>query len=98
MIGVVLEDENGKMLSEEVCDATSLVSQTNDARFTCLRFVDPYGDTVFNRLQMPALLEDLRVLRQNAGSDQHENMLGQIETLVQRGQARIHTYIRFMGD
>ena len=47
MIGVVLEDENGKRLSEEVCAATSLVSQPNDARFICLRFIDPYGGHSF---------------------------------------------------
>ena len=98
MIAVVLQDENGKMLSEQVCVATNLVSHIHDTRFACLRFVDPYGDTVFNRLQMAALLEDLRVLRQNPENDKHENTLEQIERLVQRGQVEPHIYIRFMGD
>ena len=98
MIEVMLQDEDGKALSEEVCVETNLVSQVNDARFTCLRFVDPYGDTVFNRLQMTALLEDLRALRQNPDNSQHEGVLGEIETLVRRGQATVHTYIKFIGD
>jgi hypothetical protein len=98
MIAVVLQDENGKMLSEQVCIATNVLSHVHDTRFTCLRFVDPYGDTIFNRLQMTALLDDLHVLRQNPGNDQHENILSQIETLVQRGQSEPHIYIKFIGD
>jgi hypothetical protein len=29
----------------------------------CLRFVDAYGETVFDRLQMPVLNEELKALR-----------------------------------
>jgi hypothetical protein len=42
---------------------------------------------------MAALLEDLRVLRGYLQSDQHENTIVQIERLVQRGQAEVHTYM-----
>jgi hypothetical protein len=28
----------------------------------CLRFIDPYGDTVFNRLQIPVLQDELQML------------------------------------
>src|ERR1043165_605252 len=29
---------------------------------TCLRFIDPYGNTVFNGLQMPVLLAEFQTL------------------------------------
>jgi hypothetical protein len=31
----------------------------DDAHFVSLRFIDPYGDTLFNRLQVPVVLEEL---------------------------------------
>lgn len=98
MITVVIQDENGNMISEQVGAPTNLLSQTDDTRFTCLRFVDPYGDTIFNRLQLTPLLEDLRILRGCSQSDQHEDTFRQIEGLIQRCQAELHTYIGFIGD
>jgi hypothetical protein len=35
-------------------------SHLNDT--ACLRFIDPYGETLFNTLQMPVLLEELESL------------------------------------
>lgn len=98
MITVVLQDEDGNMVGEQVCVPTNLLSQIDDTRFTCLRFVDPYGDTIFNRLQLVALLEDLRILRGYPQGDQHEGTFRQIERLVQRCQAEPHTYLRLIGD
>ena len=98
MIAVVLQDENGNMLSEQVVVPTNLVSRIGDTRFMCLRFVDPYGDTILNRLQLAPLLEDLRVLRGCSQSDQYEGTFQQIDGLIQLCQAEPHTYIRFIGD
>jgi hypothetical protein len=55
IIKVVLEDEHGKRI-EEVEGRVHLIGQylpgLNDRRSQCLRFIDPYGDTIFNRPQM----------------------------------------------
>ena len=63
-----------------------------------MRFVDPYGDTVFNRLQTVPLLEDLRALSECPECKQHEVALRQLAQLIERCQAETHTYIRFIGD
>ena len=52
MIRVLIQDEKGNEISQAVDVPTAAIAQPDDLRFTCLRFVDPYGDTVFNSLQL----------------------------------------------
>lgn len=66
-IDVYLEDETGEKL-ESIYDPTSILPRLlpshADKSSQCLRFIDPYGVTVFNGLQMPFLLEELETLLQ----------------------------------
>lgn len=39
-----------------------LLSLANLETSVCLKFIDPYGDTVFNTLQLPALLCELEAI------------------------------------
>jgi len=57
MIRVVIEDERGTVIGKGVDVSTNVIAHPDDLRFKCLRFVDPYGDTVFNRVQLVPLLE-----------------------------------------
>jgi hypothetical protein len=98
MIAAVLIDEHGNMLSEQVCVPTELVSRLDDSRFSCLRFVDPYGDTVFNCLQMAGLLGDLRILKGQPESGGREGTIRRIEELAEVCQNESHQYIKFIGD
>ena len=70
----------------------------DDIRFTCLRFVDPYGNTVFNHYQMAPLLEDLRLLRQLEDVMQDETAIQQVEALAEQCQAGVHLYLKLIGD
>jgi len=40
-----------------------IVDLAGDAGTVCLKFIDPYGNTVFNRLQMPVLISELYAVR-----------------------------------
>jgi len=56
-IDAQLEDEEGKQI--QVCHDASgsfgrLLNASDLSRSTCLRFIDPYGDTIFNRGQAMA--------------------------------------------
>jgi hypothetical protein len=59
-IAILLEDEHGDVLEtiEWPTWLDSLLPSYDDESFQCLRFVDPYGDTIFNVVQMPTLLRD----------------------------------------
>jgi hypothetical protein len=97
MIRVVLQDENGKGLSQGIDVPSNLLARLDDSRFSCLCFVDPYGDTVFNRVQAVALLADLRLLR-GCESHPHEAAIQAIEKLVRQCQEEPHLYIKLIGD
>ncbi len=68
MIRVILQDENGIEVGSPVDFPSRMIPALDDDRFKCLRFVDPYGDTVFNHLQMAPLSEDLDLL-ENSKTD-----------------------------
>jgi len=98
MIRVVVQDEKGNEVSRGVDVPTGVLARPDDLRFSCLRFVDPYGDTVFNRLQLAPLLEDLRLLRDSCNSSQDEGVLQQIEALIERCEGEPHLYVKMIGD
>jgi len=98
IISAVVQDERGNQLGQRVDLPTSLLPDLHDTRFTCLRFVDPYGDTLFNRLQVQLLLEDLRVLETLAQSYEQQNAIQRIRALVEECQKEPHLYLKFTGD
>jgi hypothetical protein len=64
----------------------------------CLRFVDPFGDAVFNQAQIPELVNELRgevEESRDAGTRAH---LEKVIRLVEKSVGETHTYIKFIGD
>jgi hypothetical protein len=74
---------------------------------SCLRFIDPYGDTLFNQLQLPALRRELESLRPHISAavktawstEELHSHLEQLLALIDEGLARgAHHFVRFLGD
>ena len=64
----------------------------------CLRFIDPWGDTIFNQIQLPDLLAELKL---EIAEPSNKDCLGHLTRavqLIERAQDQIHTYIKFIGD
>jgi len=60
--------------------------------------VDPYGDTVFNRLQIERQLpREVAFLREELAADFHP-MLDELERLMAVATDRVHRYLWFIGD
>ena len=99
-ISIRLEDEHGNV--EETLDWPTgldrLLPEYEDESFPCLRFVDPYGDTLFNRMHMPTLLRELDRLHQRANTDTEHSHLSEIGRLAERCLSEVHLYLRFCGD
>ena len=99
-ISICLLDEHGNVL--ETIDWPTwldrLLPAYEDQSFQCLRFVDPYGDTQFNRVQMPTLLNELDRLSQRANSDAERSHLAEIGRLAERCLSGVHLYLRFYDD
>lgn len=64
----------------------------------CLKFIDAWGDTVFNQVQVPVLLQELRVAEQHQADPEVKAHLGKVARLVERAVDQVHTYIKFVGD
>ncbi len=72
-IDIRWENERGEKL-EEIPDprhclglALGLLSLDNTI---CLRFIDPYGDTVFNQWQIPVFIDELQWLLQSITTEE----------------------------
>lgn len=61
-VNVYWQSEGGDVL-QQLFDPKMLLSghvrATQWSESRCLRFIDPYGDAVFNHLQVPVLVEEL---------------------------------------
>jgi hypothetical protein len=64
----------------------------------CLRFVDPFGDAVFNQAQVPALMDELRNEVQATVDSGTRAHLEKVIRLVEKSAGETHTYIKFIGD
>jgi hypothetical protein len=64
----------------------------------CLRFIDPYGDTVFNRAQMVVLREELLSVPEEPLEAEVRVHRKKIVELASKAESEIHTYLKFYGD
>jgi hypothetical protein len=64
----------------------------------CLRFIDPYGDTTFNQLQIPILKKELELAIENSNEDLVKNHGEKLLSLIEKSENIVHTYIKFYGD
>lgn len=97
---VVLQTADGKRLAEAVPPAAALnrLLPIGDASFPLLRFVDPYGDTIFNGVQMQGVLPELNRLSQRVIDNQESEFLLIVNGMAERCKKEPHTFLRFIGD
>jgi hypothetical protein len=98
---IFLLNERGGII-EEVGDPANylhrLLPSHDDETYQCLRFIDWYGDTIFNRLQMERFLLELERIKGKARTPQEQELLGGIERLARRCTEESHRYLKFYGD
>jgi hypothetical protein len=98
---VVRQNESGKVIDriEDPRNLLSALIPNEDGSFFCLRFIDWYGDTIFNRLQIKEqfLPEWKRLFRQTLNEDQR-TLLQNIEKMAERCLDQPRQYLEFMGD
>ena len=99
-IKVALQNIDGKKY-REVAPAMGALNELlpiDDPRYPMLRYVDPYGNTIFNGLQMYPLLEELKKLAEECPTDPGKEIIGQICELAIHCRDHPHTFVRFIGD
>lgn len=101
IIRIVLQDEDGAV-EREVRGDTHLVDGVlqgfDRADSHCVQYIDPYGDTIFNRLQMAAFLREWSgLISMNPGGSTRAVLL-EVAQLAEQCEASPHLYLRFYGD
>ena len=100
-IDVHLQREDGSRIAS-VLDQKGVIARLiplDDERFPLLRYVDPYGDTVFNRRQAEQVLIEVELLGRTGekSADELEH-LRQLKELARQCEQEPHFYLRFVGD
>lgn len=101
-LNVKLETESGEPVEEAYFDPryplNDLLPAFDDTSYQCWRFIDEYGDTVFNRMQMETFLAELERIRRTAQRPEHRTALDRVEQMARRCQSEVHHYLKFYGD
>ena len=101
-VDVLLQTENGLHLDSasypKDAEENRLYPEFRDKAFPLLGYIDLYGDTVFNSLQMEPFLEEWRRLCLKANTLGEVKFVVKVEELALRCQNEVHLYIKFWGD
>ena len=100
-ISVILTDESDEELArlDDVANLLRrLLPSGDDSSYHYLRFIDWYGDTVFNQLQMEPFLEEWEKLERVASTTEDQAFLARVAQLARRCQQEQHLYLKFLGD
>jgi hypothetical protein len=98
---VIWQDEHGGELgriNEPGFPPELIDSAIASASTACLRFVDPYGDTVFNQAQLNELLRELEKQRAGITDLRVRRNLEELLAFLRPCVGQMHTYIKIIGD
>ncbi|MDX2072563.1 MAG: hypothetical protein SFV55_29280 [Haliscomenobacter sp.] len=94
---VILEDENrGEVISlgkEFSLKSFETIVKNRDIKL--IKYLDPYGDTIFNCAQMKDLISDLEYIMQTEPANQ---VIDEIILFAQKCLNHPHHYLVFYGD
>jgi len=88
---ILLEDENKKKITS-ISKELEVINL--DKNFILLKYLDPYGDTTFNKLQMDDLMTDFINLK----NEDKNPLIHEIILLVSKCKLSPHTYLTFYGN
>jgi hypothetical protein len=98
-ITVQIENESGGRKGDLwIHPESSRLLAPRSSRTSCLQFIDPYGNTVFNQLQIPQLISELKALDQTLTDPKLRLALAGLVSFIQNAVDKVHMYVRFIGD
>ena len=98
---IELQDEWGGRL-DTIADPKNflgrLLPQNDDPLHPILAAIDSYGDTVFNRMQMPRFLSEWSAISAKVQSREEQELISKIAVMAQRVRDEVGLYLKFVGD
>jgi len=89
---VILEDERGEKL--QTLNKWFAFNYSDNVEYKLLKYLDPYGNTIFNPLQIRDLIDDLNKLKSIESNPQ----IDEIIKMAIICSNEVHTYLVFYGD
>jgi hypothetical protein len=97
-IDVEWQDEDGETLARyDGPLVTVTLVERADPTSCCLRFIDPWGNTIFNQQQLPVLVHELEAIESRTPDGQRE-AIHALLAFLRPACDQVHTYIKFIGD
>jgi len=99
-INALLQSEDGREIDaclDPGMVLPCLLKRLDLSATVCLRYIDPFGDTIFNRLQSSTLLGELAGIRSHLDATEIALIDGVI-LLAKRVERGSHLYLAFIGD
>jgi hypothetical protein len=100
-LGIELQNEQGQTL-EFVADPKNLLGRllppSEDSCHPMLTSIDPYGDTVFNRIQIERFLHEWILVSAKVQTSEESSLVAAIEKMARRCHDEVHLYLKFIGD
>jgi hypothetical protein len=100
-LNVLWQDERGEIIERGPTWTSpwKYVEGEAELRDTCcLRFIDSYGDTTFNQVQIPILIDELIALLPKSKDFQARENLESLINFIRKAEEQVHTYIKFVGS
>lgn len=97
----MVADENGEEIhgpDSPIVLPFRLLPSADDGSFLYLRYIDRWGDTVFNRLQIEPFLTEWARLEAATTDPTDMEILAGIRKLARQCQREPHLYLKFLGD
>jgi hypothetical protein len=95
-----LEDENGNIIDsiEDNGLLSHFIPPTSDKKYCCTKYINLWGDTVFNVLQMDDLILEILSVKTESQNREVKELIDRIVQLAEKCKREVHTYIKFYGD
>jgi hypothetical protein len=100
-INIRLEGENGNCIEEVIDDPHLIQNHWNEIKefsSRCICFIDWYGDTVFNNMQMDSFIEEWHKLGEVVTRKDEKDIIDAVEKIANKCKKGVHLYLKFYGD
>jgi hypothetical protein len=99
---IQLLSEHGRV-EDETCDQRNWlahwIEKLPELESThCLQYLNPYGDTVLNTLQIPRFLVEWRIIEGQANTPEEVAFVSEVRRLAALCGKGSHLYLKFWGD
>jgi hypothetical protein len=93
---VKLEDELGEQ--GEWVILHDVLPTHREAQFPLLRGIDPFGNTIFNHLQMEPFLEEWERIEDRAHDESQKQAWRKVKEMAEKCRADRDLFLRFVGN